>query len=73
MKMLKHLPNALTCGNLLCGCLGIVFCLENRSVPIAYFVWTAGVFDFFDGFAAQKFACSWRAAADTISSEGALL
>ncbi len=53
MKLLKHLPNALTCGNLLCGCLGIVFCLENRTMPIAYFVWAAGVFDFFDGFAAR--------------------
>lgn len=53
MKLLKHLPNALTCGNLLCGCLGIVFCFENGSVPIAYFVWAAGVFDFFDGFAAR--------------------
>src|SRR6478609_9084341 len=53
MKLLKHLPNALTCSNLLCGCLGVIFCLENRSLPIAYFVWTAGVFDFFDGFAAR--------------------
>ena len=53
MKLLKHLPNALTCGNLFCGCLGVVFCLENRNVPIAYFVWAAGVFDFFDGFAAR--------------------
>jgi CDP-diacylglycerol---serine O-phosphatidyltransferase len=53
MKWIKHLPNALTCGNLLCGCLGVVFCLENRTVPIAYFVWAAGVFDFFDGFAAR--------------------
>lgn len=53
MKLLKHLPNALTSGNLLCGCLGVVFCLESRSLPVAYFVWTAGVFDFFDGFAAR--------------------
>jgi len=53
MKLLKHLPNALTCGNLLCGCLGVVFCLENRDLPIAYFIWAAGVFDFFDGFAAR--------------------
>ncbi len=43
----------MTCGNLLCGCFGVVFCLENRTVPIAYFVWAAGVFDFFDGFAAR--------------------
>jgi len=53
MKLIKHLPNALTCGNLLCGCLGVVFCFENKNVPIAYFVWAAGVFDFFDGFAAR--------------------
>jgi CDP-diacylglycerol--serine O-phosphatidyltransferase len=53
MKLIKHLPNALTCGNLLCGCLGVIFCLEDRGVPIAYFVWMAGLFDFFDGFAAR--------------------
>ncbi|MBI3481883.1 MAG: CDP-diacylglycerol--serine O-phosphatidyltransferase [Bacteroidetes bacterium] len=51
--MKRHIPNALTCCNLLCGCFGIVYCLENRDVPIAYFVWAAGVFDFFDGFAAR--------------------
>jgi CDP-diacylglycerol--serine O-phosphatidyltransferase len=53
MKLYKHLPNALTCGNLLCGCFGIVYCLENRDVPSAYFIWMAGIFDFFDGFAAR--------------------
>jgi len=51
--MKKHLPNALTCCNLLCGCVGIIYCLENRAIPAAYFVWAAGVFDFFDGFVAR--------------------
>jgi len=51
--MLRHLPNFLTCCNLICGCFGVVFCLENRITPVAYFVWIAGVFDFFDGFAAR--------------------
>lgn len=51
--MRKHLPNFLTCCNLLCGCFGIVFVLEGREIPAAYFVWVAGVFDFFDGFAAR--------------------
>jgi CDP-diacylglycerol---serine O-phosphatidyltransferase len=51
--MIRHLPNFLTCCNLICGCFGIVFCLENRQVPAAYFVLAAGVFDFFDGFAAR--------------------
>ena len=56
--MKKHLPNFLTCCNLLCGCLGIVFLLEGRSVPAAYFVWIACVFDFFDGFAARMLKVS---------------
>ena len=51
--MLKHIPNFLTCCNLICGCFGIVFCLEERTIPAAYFVWAAAGFDFFDGFAAR--------------------
>lgn len=51
--MFRQLPNFLTCCNLLCGCLGIVFLLEGRGVPAAYFVWASCVFDFFDGFAAR--------------------
>jgi CDP-diacylglycerol--serine O-phosphatidyltransferase len=51
--MKKHLPNFLTCCNLLSGCLGIVFVLENRDLPAAYFVWLACLFDFFDGFTAR--------------------
>ena len=51
--MKRHIPNFLTCCNLLCGCFGIVYCLEERTIPAAYFVWAAGFFDFFDGFAAR--------------------
>jgi CDP-diacylglycerol---serine O-phosphatidyltransferase len=51
--MIRQLPNFLTCCNLICGCFGIVFLLEDRGVPAAYFVWAAGIFDFFDGFAAR--------------------
>lgn len=51
--MKRHLPNFLTCCNLLAGCLGIVFVLEDRNIPAAYLVWLAGIFDFFDGFAAR--------------------
>lgn len=56
--MKRHLPNFLTCCNLLCGCLGIVFLLEGRNVPAAYFVWIACLFDFFDGFAARMLRVS---------------
>ncbi len=51
--MTRHIPNFLTCCNLLCGCLGIVFALEGHSFPAAYFVWIACLFDFLDGFAAR--------------------
>jgi CDP-diacylglycerol---serine O-phosphatidyltransferase len=51
--MKKNIPNFLTCCNLVCGCFGIVYCLEGRTIPAAYFVWVAAVFDFFDGFAAR--------------------
>ena len=53
MKVLRHLPNALTCGNLLCGCVGIIFTLQYGTAFGAWFVWAACVFDFLDGFAAR--------------------
>jgi CDP-diacylglycerol--serine O-phosphatidyltransferase len=53
MKVLKHLPNFLTCGNLLCGCLGVLTVFRNPPEVAAYFVWGACIFDFFDGFAAR--------------------
>lgn len=53
--MLKHIPNFLTCCNLVCGCLGILFLFEGSTIPTAYFVLAAGIFDFFDGFAARLF------------------
>lgn len=56
--MKRHLPNFLTCCNLICGCLGIVFVLENRGIPAAYLVWLAGILDFFDGFAARMLKVS---------------
>jgi CDP-diacylglycerol---serine O-phosphatidyltransferase len=52
-SIVKHIPNLLTCLNLLCGCIGIVFVLEGYAVPTAYFIWAACLFDFFDGFAAR--------------------
>src|SRR5688572_11876954 len=51
--MHKHIPNFLTCCNLVCGCLGIIGLLEGKNIPVAYFVWAACIFDFLDGFAAR--------------------
>jgi CDP-diacylglycerol--serine O-phosphatidyltransferase len=56
--MKKHLPNFLTCCNLTCGCFGIVFLLEDKGIPAAYFVWASCIFDFFDGFAARMLKVS---------------
>jgi CDP-diacylglycerol---serine O-phosphatidyltransferase len=63
--MKRHIPNFLTCCNLLCGVLGIIYILDDypwavrmnedviQSFAPAYFVWAACLFDFFDGFAAR--------------------
>ncbi len=53
MNIKKHIPNAITCGNLFCGCLAIVFAFQNNLVYSAYFVGIAAILDFFDGFAAR--------------------
>lgn len=52
MSLTKHIPNALTCANLLCGCIGILILFTDHIEP-ALFVWAACVFDFFDGFVAR--------------------
>jgi len=49
----KQIPNALTCANLLCGCIGVVFAFKGQLDVSAYAVLLAGLFDFFDGFAAR--------------------
>jgi CDP-diacylglycerol---serine O-phosphatidyltransferase len=53
LNFMKHLPNFLTCCNLVCGCLGLIFLWEGPHIATAYFVWAACLFDFFDGFAAR--------------------
>jgi CDP-diacylglycerol---serine O-phosphatidyltransferase len=58
MNLLRHIPNTLTSGNLLCGCLGLISVFGNYPVEPAYFIWAACVFDFFDGFAARLFKVS---------------
>ena len=49
----RNIPNAITCGNLLCGCLAIVKCFEGDLIWAAYLVGVAAILDFFDGFAAR--------------------
>lgn len=67
--MKRHLPNFLTCCNLICGTLGIIYIFDlydwssigssfTLTFAPAYFVWAACVFDFFDGFAARALKVS---------------
>ena len=62
--MKKHIPNLLTCGNLFCGCIGIVATFQDNLVLAAYLTGIAGVLDFFDGFVAR-----WLKAYSSIGKE----
>ncbi len=53
MNLLKHLPNAMTCGNLLCGCIGLVMTLRGHLDTAAWLIGLAAVLDFGDGFVAR--------------------
>ena len=53
MQIKKHIPNALTCGNLFSGCIGIVYAFNGDLKMVAFFVLLSGIFDFFDGLAAR--------------------
>lgn len=53
MKLLYHLPNFITCLNLLCGCLGIIFLFQDKIILSSYLIWIAAILDFFDGFFAR--------------------
>lgn len=49
----KHIPNLLTCLNLITGSVGIYYTLAEQVPQAFYFVLVAGMFDFLDGFAAR--------------------
>lgn len=51
--MKKSIPNFLTCLNLITGSLGCIAVIQGRTDLAIYYVLIAGVFDFFDGFAAR--------------------
>lgn len=59
--MKKHLPNALTCLNLLCGCVALTFIFTpglHNLVVGAYLVGLAAVADFLDGLVARALRVS---------------
>ena len=64
--MKKHIPNTLTCLNLVCGSLSIMAALKGNLEMAAIWIIVAAVFDFFDGFVLQNSGFSCRLGA-TIS------
>ena len=54
--MKRHIPNTITCCNLICGCIATYFVLQpvaRYDLALAFIVGGA-VFDFFDGFILVK-------------------
>ena len=51
--MIRNIPNAISCLNLFCGCLSIVWAFSGRLDLAACWILAAAVFDFFDGFVAR--------------------
>ena len=60
----RQVPNTITCMNLICGCLSIIFSFDGKLETAAYFIFAAAVFDFFDGFMAR-----WLKAYSAIGKE----
>lgn len=49
----SHIPNTLTCLNLVCGCFSIMSALNGNLTLAAVWILTAAVFDFCDGLSAR--------------------
>ncbi len=51
--MKQHIPNFITCLNLLAGCIAIVFAFQHQLEITVYLLALSALFDFFDGLAAR--------------------
>ena len=56
--MKKHIPNIITCCNLICGCIA-TYCAFYQSYTVAFlFILLGAFFDFFDGMTARALGVS---------------
>ncbi len=53
MGIKKHIPNTITCCNLISGCIATVFALNGQFALALLWIVTGAVFDFFDGMTAR--------------------
>ncbi len=51
--MKKHIPNTITCCNLICGCIATVMAINGNAQAALLFIILGAVFDFFDGMSAR--------------------
>ncbi len=51
--MKKHIPNTITCCNLVCGCIATIFAISGDPKMALLFIILGAVFDFFDGMSAR--------------------
>ena len=58
MEIKRHIPNAITSMNLLCGVLATVSAVSGMVEWAAYLIFAGAVFDFFDGFVARMLKVS---------------
>ena len=54
----KNIPNTITCGNLVSGCIATVFALAGDAKLALLWIIAGAVFDFFDGMSARLFGVS---------------
>ena len=53
MSLYKHIPNTITCCNLLCGCISILCTCNDHILWASVMIFAAAACDFFDGLAAR--------------------
>ena len=58
LKIKSHIPNAVTCCNLLSGCVATTFAFEGDFHRAFLFIIIGALFDFFDGMTARLFQVS---------------
>lgn len=56
--MRRHIPNTITCCNLLSGCIATTYAFEGTYLPAFLFIIAGAVFDFFDGLSARALKVS---------------
>ena len=56
--MRRHIPNTITCCNLLSGCIAAMYAFEKAYTLAFAFIIAGAVFDFFDGLTARALKVS---------------